>query len=724
MQSYVCHLSILLVIAVRIESSVFAAGPDATSPAKESSAAEASTRRSSINPLAAALRLPAGGRVDSHGDPMPAGMIQRFGSARFKSTGWWRRMAFAGDDEWIWLKSDSRVEAMHRESGRVVHHEQLRLGSGNVSVISASSDGRYVAIGLWDREPGQNQESSRRVVVLSARTTAHIHEFQWKSRPADFRCLTFSGDGRRLLAGDSEGHVRLWNTDTGEQISDRQFEQGDYRDASLSPDGKTAILAGRQSIYWKIDDPSKAVGLAKQGATAACFASNGKQFATVSSDGIYLWDAASAELIAHLRAASSYRDADFGIAYSPDSRFLAVPVVHENSVELWDVDRRERVATMPVFEVRGAVISSDGRWLAASGGDSVISVFDIQSRERVSQSHGHSDPASAIRFLKDGGVVTAASGEAIVWDSTAGVVQHRLKHKQGKRVADIAISPNGELIVTSALDDTVRVWDRSTGDQRLVLRGHSENGGMRSLQFVPGGSRFASWGDDSVLRWWHSREGSLVGEQTIRIEGAPDRKDDRFGEFALRGKLAPGASALFVRYKDELIDFEPRTAARRQSVTTRIDPYLMAVSADGRWIAGSEAVQDASDQFVGTTIVLVDAATLKTAHRWQVSGGIDLSEPAQVPEDASSPKERETVELWRTRAIGFSPDSSKLAWVRMTESQSAVDVVDLAAQRYVARFSIDSPGFALDISPDGRQIAIGHNDTTVSLWSLPELSNP
>jgi len=724
MQINACHLSILLVLVVRIGSSVPAAEPDVTSPAKESSAAESSTRRSSINPLAAALRTPAGGRVDSHGDPMPAGMIQRFGSARFKSTGWWRRMAFAGNDEWIWLKSDSRVEALHRETGRVVHHDQLRLGPGNVSVIAASSDGRYVAIGLWDRVPGEQQESSYRVVVLSARTTGHLHDFQWKSRPSDVRCLTFSGDGRTLLAADSAGRVQFWNLETGEQISDRQFEQGDYRDAALSPDGKTAILAGRQSIHWRIDSPAKAVALAKQEATAACFASNGKQFATVSRDGIHLWDAVSAQLIANLQASSSYSDVDFGIAYSPDSRFLAVPVVRENLVELWDVERRARVATMPVFEVRGSVISSDGRWLAASGGDSVISIFDIQSRERVSRTHGHSNPASAIRFLNNGRIVTAAEGEAIVWDGTTGTMQHRLEHKQGKRVAEIAISPNGASIVTSALDDTVRVWDTSTGDQQLVLRGHSEYGGMRSVQFVPDGSRFASWGDDSILRWWDSREGSLVGERAIRIEGAPDRKDDRFGDFALRGKLAPGASALYVRFRNELIDFDPRTAARRQSVTTRIDPYSMAVSADGRWIAGGEAVQDASNQFVGTNIVLFDTATLKTAYRWQVSDGIELSQLVQVPEDASSLNEHESADPWRTRAIGFSPDSSKLAWVRMTESRSAVDVVDLAEQRYVTRFSIDSPGFALDFSPDGRKLAIGHNDTTASLWSLPELSNP
>ncbi len=40
-------------------------------------------------------------------------------------------------------------------------------------------------------------------------------------------------------------------------------------------------------------------------------------------------------------------------------------------------------------------------------------------------------------------------------------------------VSAVAFSPDGRLIVSGSLDDTVRVWDAATGAQRRVLQGYS-----------------------------------------------------------------------------------------------------------------------------------------------------------------------------------------------------------------------------------------------------------
>ncbi|MEJ7595267.1 MAG: hypothetical protein WKF77_27420, partial [Planctomycetaceae bacterium] len=80
------------------------------------------------NPLVRVLEDPdASTRIDPSGDPMSAGMVQRFGGTRFKYTGWWRQLAFAGNDEWVWLKADEHIAVMHRATGRIVKHRFLRL---------------------------------------------------------------------------------------------------------------------------------------------------------------------------------------------------------------------------------------------------------------------------------------------------------------------------------------------------------------------------------------------------------------------------------------------------------------------------------------------------------------------------------------------------------------------------------------------------------------------
>ena len=53
----------------------------------------------------------------------------------------------------------------------------------------------------------------------------------------------------------------------------------------------------------------------------------------------------------------------------------------------------------------------------------------------------------------------------------------------------VAMSPDGALVVTSGLDDTVRVWNAYTGQElRLLTFGHYQ----QFLTFSPNGAQFAA----------------------------------------------------------------------------------------------------------------------------------------------------------------------------------------------------------------------------------------
>ena len=54
-------------------------------------------------------------------------------------------------------------------------------------------------------------------------------------------------------------------------------------------------------------------------------------------------------------------------------------------------------------------------------------------------------------------------------------------------VACVAFSPDGKRIVTGSEDSTAKVWDATTGDQAVTLRG-----GGSAVAFSPDGSHFAS----------------------------------------------------------------------------------------------------------------------------------------------------------------------------------------------------------------------------------------
>jgi eukaryotic-like serine/threonine-protein kinase len=67
-------------------------------------------------------------------------------------------------------------------------------------------------------------------------------------------------------------------------------------------------------------------------------------------------------------------------------------------------------------------------------------------------------------------------------------------------VVCLAFSPDGKRIATGSEDLAIRLWDASTGQQVLTLRGHTA--AVTSLAFSPDSHRLVSGGIDWTARVW------------------------------------------------------------------------------------------------------------------------------------------------------------------------------------------------------------------------------
>ncbi|KAF8594664.1 WD40 repeat-like protein, partial [Ceratobasidium sp. AG-I] len=87
------------------------------------------------------------------------------------------------------------------------------------------------------------------------------------------------------------------------------------------------------------------------------------------------------------------------------------------------------------------------------------------------------------------------------WDTVTG--NELFEPSRGHRhwAWSIAFAPNGRHIVSSSIDETVRIWDAETGAAVAdPLKGHSA--GVSSIAFSPNGSRIATGSGDSTVRVW------------------------------------------------------------------------------------------------------------------------------------------------------------------------------------------------------------------------------
>lgn len=125
---------------------------------------------------------------------------------------------------------------------------------------------------------------------------------------------------------------------------------------------------------------------------------------------------------------------------------------------------------------------------------------------------GHSDDVSTVVFSPDGNTAVSGSFDntLILWDITTGDIIRRFEGHTD-RVTDIAFSPDGASFVSSSGDQTLIQWDTATGDIIRRFEGHSDI--IQSVAISPDGQYLLSAACASK-----DRNGNCTGAEIILWE--------------------------------------------------------------------------------------------------------------------------------------------------------------------------------------------------------------
>lgn len=243
--------------------------------------------------------------------------------------------------------------------------------------------------------------------------------------------LAFSPDGRCLVTSSEEG-TRLWDVASGEPLTTMLPEAQPMQFAAFAPDGATFVVADDDGAA----DLRHGVARIRAAVTGA--------------------DVSGA--LAH--------DAPVMAAYNPDGRFLVTAArAGSPNLKMWDVrtGRLLWTATHP-GGIGRAIWDPNGRTLYTGGLDQQIRRWRAASGEPLPHTFNVLGGVWALDVSPDGGRLIAGTdgGNLQTFDLSAGTTLSAAWHRGF--VYQSRLSPDGTLALTSAGDQTARLWDGRTGE--------------------------------------------------------------------------------------------------------------------------------------------------------------------------------------------------------------------------------------------------------------------
>jgi WD40 repeat protein len=430
------------------------------------------------------------------------------------------------------------------------------------------------------------------------------------------------------------------------------------------------------------------------------------------------------------------------ITFSPVGEFIATGI--DRQILLWHLTDRRQIASLEGHTgwVRCLAFSPDGQLLASGSTDHTIRLWNLKTGQCLKTLYGHSggiqslafSPASTTSSENSHQLLASGSTDQTIrlWDvqtlqciktlsisavdTSATKIHEPQAASGGNRILSVIFSPDGQTLISTADDQTIRFWDIASDKCRKTLETHVN--WILSTALSPDGTTLVTGSDHQTVKFWEAQTGECLGtlpEYNATVWSVAFSPDGQL--------LATGSDDKTIRLWD---------VQTRQCLKTWRDHghqvWQVSFSPDGRTL-----VSGGEDQAVRVWDVASGhcLTTVKSHRNW-------VATIAFSPDDSTlvSGSKDQQIRLWdvetglctKTQA-GHSDVVTALAFdasafrshrllasgsddhtIKLWEAQTLECVKTLHGhQGWVA---------AIAFSPDGKTLISGSSDKTLKLWDV------
>lgn len=602
----------------------------------------------------------------------------------------------------------------------------IRSGVGSaVADLAYSSDNRYLAsiamdggMKIWDLQSNRLYryvynavatcavffQDNQRIATGSTDGTVRIWNIHTGDLVASIQAhngrvggVDLSPNGQLVASAGSDGEVKIWNASSWGAVKTIVGHTGAVNTVDFSPDNSSLVTAsddrtvrtwsvatGAQQRIWNDTalHLSKAAVYSPDGQFVAATA--GQCFYTSTGCGVVILNASSGTVV---KQYTQLRLDATDVMYSPGGVYIAtsddygtVYTYRPDSLSQQPVIRLRHRAGQQSANFLGSNVvafNADGSVLASAGDDrvirywrasdnttgiivdssSVMSSTDINANRIAS---GRGDGVIAIRDAGSGDVQRLL----VKIDSSRSDLDSRWYYHAGRPVNAVAWRPDGTRLAGGQDDDTIRIWDPSSGN---LVRSIDAGSGTTSLAWTKSGDQLLSGHGAPVngIKVWNAS--SWSNATTLDAGGAKVTAIDVQGDYVLAG-CDNGMARIW----------NATNWSEVRAVQAHVGAVVdVAVSADGKYMATAT-----SDSIRITTL----------AEGAEVSGGV-----------ASNGK---------ISAIAFSSDNNYL----IATTTTAAIVVYRALSGYMSYVNPEFKGDGVSMDVAGGDVYVGTSDGSVIKW--------
>ena len=463
---------------------------------------------------------------------------------------------------------DQTIRLWDITTGRCMY--TFRGHQGQVSAVAISPDGSQLVSGSQDRTVKLwSIAASTHLFTFGDAAAESPHPLSWirqmfsRSQPTSsgnghkgtVRSVALSADRRYLLSGGDDAAVKLWDAVTGKCLHTLREHKAPIFTVEFSANSRYALSASEDQTIKLWDIAIGQVLQTFQGhhqLTAAAYSPNG-QFVLAGDTPIKLWNVSTGQVV------QTFNDPGVqAVAFSADQRYLFSGGA-DKQLRLWELATGRCLYTFAPheFTIQSIAVSPDGHSVLSTDANSLklwavhstvtdfaplqvavlptlqavtASVGDRRYEQAIAQAElalSQDEPTTAAQHVR---VARSQHGyqrgmEAMQsWLSLYPYLPRPLLHDVWQQatlehhtasVRAVAISPNGQSIISGGADQTLMRWDLPTERHLATLEGHK--GPVVAIAFDPNGMQVLSGSADQTIGLWDVISGKclrmLVGHQ-------------------------------------------------------------------------------------------------------------------------------------------------------------------------------------------------------------------